>query len=182
MAFLILVLGTDGLLANGLYRNGVGSRAMGMGGADVGWAEGPLGSMAANPAGLAGLDTPAMELSLRAAAPHGRFVDGAGRGGSLESDVVFAPDFAFGLPLNPERSAAVGISVVPDVAVDARWNYVDPDGGADGSTSVDNATRTLTVDGQGADGQFYRLAADMVLKIEDVSSGAGGTIDLRVSE
>ena len=38
--------------ANGIYRDGIGARSMSMGGADVAWAEDPLGALGANPAGL----------------------------------------------------------------------------------------------------------------------------------
>lgn len=44
--------GAFGALANGIYRDAAGARALAVGGADVAWAAAPLGAMSANPAGL----------------------------------------------------------------------------------------------------------------------------------
>src|SRR5437763_4456245 len=51
LAILFFALQGSGNAA-GIYRDGIGARSMGLGGADVAWAEGPLGSLGANPASL----------------------------------------------------------------------------------------------------------------------------------
>src|SRR5579864_6369353 len=58
---------------NGIDGNGTGARSMAMGGADVAWANDPLGAMAVNPAGLAFLDSPAFDLGANVAILNGRF-------------------------------------------------------------------------------------------------------------
>ena len=60
--FLLCVLATVNVRANGVYDNGFGARSMAMGGADVAWAADPLGAMGANPAGLGFLTVPELTL------------------------------------------------------------------------------------------------------------------------
>jgi hypothetical protein len=72
----ILLLGAVlevSVYGNGLYRNGVGADSMAMGGADVGWAQGPLAAMGDNPAGLGFLTGHEFDLGGVGASADGKF-------------------------------------------------------------------------------------------------------------
>lgn len=130
-----LLLFPAALRANGIFRNGVGARSMGLGGAFAALAEGPLGAMAANPAGLGFLDAPGLDVGLTAGAASGRFGNAATSDGRLNSSPGFVPDAAFAMPFGPDRRFGVGAAFVPESLLAARWRYVDAPGGADGVTS-----------------------------------------------
>ncbi len=120
----VLALSGASAIADGIYRNGVGSRAMAMGGADVAYASDPLGAMAANPAGLGFLTGPELDLSMYGASPYGDF-NKAGSGGHLNSQLGVSPDAAFAMPLGKTPFTA-GLSFVTDTALDSDWHYGDP--------------------------------------------------------
>lgn len=120
--------------AQGIYRNGIGARSMSMGGADVGWAEGPLSSMAINPAGLSGLSGPSVDASFLGGIVNGEFTNAANpNGAKLKDDFMFGGEGAFGMPIG-DLPIAVGLSVIPDAPLSADWTYndTDPDGGGTG--------------------------------------------------
>lgn len=119
--------------ANGIFRNGVGARAAALGGADVAWAEDPLGAMAANPAGLGFLKSTTLNLSLTAVTASGEFTNLANDNGRLSSDPGFLPDGAFGIRLG-SSPLILGIGVIPDSALSADWRYTDTPGGVGGTS------------------------------------------------
>lgn len=123
----MLALGSATLLADGIYRNGVGARAMALGGADVAYASDPLGAMAANPAGLGYLTVPELNLGFNAASAYGHFTKFPTSDGNLSSKLGVFPDAAFALPLG-KSPVTLGLSFVTDSALDADWHYVDPPG------------------------------------------------------
>ncbi|MGH7321209.1 MAG: OmpP1/FadL family transporter [Candidatus Rokuibacteriota bacterium] len=122
----------QGAEANGIFRNGVGARAMALGGADAAWAEDALGAMAANPAGLGFLTTPTLNLSLTAVTADGRFRNPVNDDGDLSGDPGFVPDGAFALRLGP---VAVGIALIPESLLFGDWQYNDTPGGLGGKTT-----------------------------------------------
>jgi long-subunit fatty acid transport protein len=125
----VLVLAAVGAEANGLYRNGVGARAMAVGGADVGWAEDALGAMAANPAGLGFLRSTSLDLSLMAVYANGDYENRLGQDGDLSDTIRLVPDGAFATRLGP---VTVGLAVIPESLLVADWDYTDTPGGAGG--------------------------------------------------
>jgi len=130
--FLLLMLPSFAY-ANGIFRNGVGARAMSLGGAEVALAEDPLGAMAANPAGLGFVKDPTLQLSLTGAIVSGRFTNPANPDGRLDSSGVL-PEGAFGLPLG-SSPLTLGVAVIPLSTLEADWRYVDTPGGLDGVTT-----------------------------------------------
>lgn len=116
--------------AQGIYRNGIGARAAAMGGADTGFAEGPLGSMAYNPAGLGSVSGPALDASVIGGVLSGDFTRAGGTGGSLKEQFRFGGEGAFAMPIG-KSPLTVGLSVIPEAPLSANWRYpdVDPDGG-----------------------------------------------------
>src|SRR5580692_5229670 len=61
------------LHADGILRNGIGARSMSLGGADVAWAEDPLGAMATDPAALGFLHDAQLNLGLAGGILEGEF-------------------------------------------------------------------------------------------------------------
>ena len=131
---LLLFVIAPAAYANGIYRNGVGARSMALGGTEVARADDPLGAMAANPAGLAYLKDPTLQLSLAGAFLDGRFTNPANTDGQLETLGGIIPDVAFGLPLKA-IPVTLGFSITPTSLLQADWRYVDAPGGLDGITS-----------------------------------------------
>ena len=86
-AALVAVLLPSAANANGILRNGVGARAMSLGGAVVASPDGPLDSMAINPAGLTLLPRPTLDLGITAVTAHGSFTNRANNDGDLSSDM-----------------------------------------------------------------------------------------------
>jgi len=117
--------------ANGILRNGIGARAMGLGGAVVASPDGPLDSMAINPAGLSLLSRPTLDLGITGVTAHGSFRNRANGDGELSSDPGFIPDGAFGARLGPV-SVGLGVTTVSGLVAD--WDYVDTPGGAGGTS------------------------------------------------
>ncbi|MCI0535732.1 MAG: outer membrane protein transport protein [Verrucomicrobiales bacterium] len=120
--------------ANGLYRNGIGARSMALGGADVAWAEGPLGALGANPATLGLLENPALDIGVIGVVPEGTFQNSTNPDSSLRDSVGALPDFAFGTPLG-KLPVGIGIGFDPEAALQGDWRFVDAPGGADGKTT-----------------------------------------------
>jgi long-chain fatty acid transport protein len=132
LSFLIIVAGTTGWVsnvqANGLERNGVGARSMGIGGASVADEEDALGAMAYNPAILGFFGKRQVILGVNGVFADGDYTSQAGDTGHLKhTDAVF-PDIALILPVS--QTVTLGLSVIPDDSRMANWRYVDPVGAA----------------------------------------------------
>ena len=119
---------------NGIDGNGAGARSMAMGGADVAWANDPLGAMASNPAGLSALDIAELNLGVNAAVLEGHFNKPGVSSGELDSSLRAIPDGAIAYPLK-DLPITLGLSVVPDSMLLGDWHYLDPPGGLGGSTT-----------------------------------------------
>lgn len=120
--------------AAGIYRDGVGARALALGGADVAWARGPLAAFGSNPAGLTDGEGYSLDLGGVAAIPQGRFRNAADDGSSLRTSFGGWPELALGM--RPRSiPARIFFGVAPEAALASEWRYVDPPGGADGATS-----------------------------------------------
>ena len=133
-AILILMVGINHTFADGIFRNGVGGRSMGLGGADVAYAVDPLGAMGANPAGLGFLTGPELDLGAVGAVTIGRFTKTTNSDGHLSNTPNGFPDFAFAMPIG-KSPVSFGISFIPDSVLSADWHYNDPPGGLGGNTS-----------------------------------------------
>jgi long-chain fatty acid transport protein len=119
--------------ASGIYRNGVGARALSVAGADVAWAEAPLGVLGANPAGARQLAAPTFELGLSAGLAEGRFRNPVNDASRLRASGVL-PEGAFAGPIGSTPLSYL-LGAAPEAALAADWRYVDAPGGADGVAS-----------------------------------------------
>lgn len=105
-----------------------------MGGADVAWANDPLGAMGANPAGLSSIPTPTLTLGGVGGIVEGHFSKSNGSSeGNLNSSLNALPFGAFAMPVGKlDMPVTVGLSFIPESALLANWNYRDPAGGLGG--------------------------------------------------
>jgi long-chain fatty acid transport protein len=123
----MLALWNTPAMANGIYRDGIGARSMSMGGADVAWAEDPLGALGANPAGLGFQSSAGVNLGLFGGSANGHFEKSAAvsSDGSLDQTLNMLPEGAFAMPIG-KLPVTVGLAVVPDALMSASWHYTDP--------------------------------------------------------
>jgi long-chain fatty acid transport protein len=119
--------------ANALLRNGTGARMMGMGGADVGAADAPLGAMAANPAGLARLRLPSLEAGITLTGIDAEYHNAFNSGVDADEGPYFVSDLAYAQPLDGSP-VTLGFSFSPISILEADWKYIDPPGGAGGAS------------------------------------------------
>jgi long-chain fatty acid transport protein len=127
--------------ANGVYDNGVGARSMAMGGADVAWANDPLGAMGVNPAGLAFLTGPELNLGAIGGFLQGHFEKPGVSSGNLDGSPNALPEGAFAIPI-PNVPIVVGLSFVPESSLWADWHYNDPPGGLGGISYGDQKEKS----------------------------------------
>lgn len=130
----LVAVGTQHSEAAGIYRDGVGARALALGGADVAWAQGPLAAFGNNPAGLLELQGHSLELGGVGVIPQGKFSNAANDTSSLRTSFGGWPEIAFGTRLG-SSPARVFVGVAPEAALVSEWKYIDAPGGADGATS-----------------------------------------------
>src|SRR5579872_730865 len=120
--------------ADGILRNGIGARSMSMGGADVAFAEDPLGAMGTDPAALGFFKESQANLGFLGGVLNGEFTKAPTSNGHLDSGFNGLPEAAIAIPLG-KAPVTFGASVIPESLLDAKWRYVDPPGGLGGKTS-----------------------------------------------
>jgi long-chain fatty acid transport protein len=160
----ILLFGvfTRGLRGDGIYDNGIGARAMAMGGADVAWASDPLGAMAVNPAGLGFLAKPALNLGAVGGFLNGHFEKQGISSGNLDGQPQGLPEGAFAMPLpNFGLPVVVGVSFIPESMLLANWHYDDPPGGLGGVSYGDQQEKSEIVNLRSALGAAVRITPDL---------------------
>jgi long-chain fatty acid transport protein len=106
---------------------------MALGGADVGWAQDPVGAMSVNPAGLGFLGSTELQVSLPAVLAAGRFTNSANSDARLDSRVGLVADGAYARLL-PGTPVTLALGLIPEAPLSADWHYVDPPGGWGGAS------------------------------------------------
>lgn len=134
LGLLLLLSLPPHLQAAGIYPDGTGAKSMSLGGADVGWADDPLTSLADNPAGLGFMDGGMFTLGDTTVYPAGHFSNRADSDGYMTDRLTTAIEGAAGVQLggSPVR---VGAGFFPEAGMDGDWRYIDPPGGTGGTTS-----------------------------------------------
>ena len=122
------------LHAAGIDRDGTGAKSMSLGGADVGWADDPLTSLADNPAGLGFMDNSMFTLGSTAVYPSGHFSNRVDAGGYMTDRFTTAVEGAAGAQVN-HSPVRLAIGFFPEAGLDGDWRYIDPPGGAGGTTT-----------------------------------------------
>lgn len=114
--------------------SGAGARATAVGGAYLPSSDNALDAIAINPAGLALLGAPTVDLGFEGVFARGKFINRANSGAPLDSNGAI-PYGAFGTPLGSgrfTRRLSVGIAVLPELLSSAKWRYNDTPGGVGG--------------------------------------------------
>lgn len=127
-----LVLLAQMVQADELYGNAMSAAAQAMAGNNVAGASGPLDAMTANPAALSDFKGRTLELGFTSVFGHGEFNNLVNNGGHMDPFIGAVPYGAFAMPLY--RKLRIGVSVTPDTAMSATWQYVDAPGGLGGTT------------------------------------------------
>lgn len=107
-----------------------GARSVAAGGVYIPSPENVLEAFAINPAGLALLGRPIVELGISGLFARGRFTNAQNANGTLSAGGAI-PYGAFGTPLGNTRFS-LGVAVLPQLLSAAKWRYTDPPGGVDG--------------------------------------------------
>ena len=110
--------------------SGASARSTAAGGVYLSGSESALDAMAMNPAGLAQLGAPRLDISVASVFARGQFINSSNSNGRLDSNGVI-PYGAFGAPIGKSRFS-FGIAALPELMSAAKWRYVDTPGGAGG--------------------------------------------------
>jgi long-chain fatty acid transport protein len=113
--------------AQDFYWTDASARSTALGGVYVPSSGDALGALAANPAGLASLGGPALDLSVTTIFARGSFSNSANNGSPLRDSPGALPYGAFGMPIGHSRFS-FGVGFVPDLMSVSNWRYVDPPG------------------------------------------------------
>jgi long-subunit fatty acid transport protein len=118
--------------AQGFYWNTASASSMALGGIYIPSSSGVLDALAANPAGLATLDTPIADLSVAGVFARGSFRNSVNSNAPLETSPGAVPFGAFGTPIGTSRFS-IGIGQTPELTSVANWHYNDAPGVAGAS-------------------------------------------------
>ncbi|MEQ8288151.1 MAG: outer membrane protein transport protein [Gammaproteobacteria bacterium] len=135
LVILITIFLIPQALANGVLRNGIGSKSIGLAGSDLVFADNGLSAMNSNPAALTKLKGGNLVLSGTVATLDAEYSNG-GSSVNADSSPGFIPEFAYTRELN--NGITMGLSVVPISTLDAGWDFLDP---ADGNGTSFGNTR-----------------------------------------
>jgi long-chain fatty acid transport protein len=127
LAFLALGFAAASAPAQDFYWTDASARSTALGGVYVPSSEDAVGALAANPAGLASLGGPSLDLSVTTVFARGSFSNSANNGAPLRDSPGALPYGAFGMPIGHSRFS-FGLGFVPDLMSVSNWRYVDPPG------------------------------------------------------
>lgn len=111
------------------YRNGAEARSRAAGGAGSAWTDSALGGLMENPAALAKVASPRLDLNVTAAFASGDFQNRVDADGELDAGPFFVPEAAFAAPLG-ESGLVLGGGVSPAMMLAGDWEYEDVPGAA----------------------------------------------------
>lgn len=143
LVFLATIFHIPHTLANGVLRNGIGSKSIGLAGSDLVFADNGLSAMNINPAALTRLKGGNLVLSGTVATLDAEYSNG---GTSVDADSTpgFIPEFAYTHELN--NRITMGLSVTPISALDADWDFLDPaDGNGTGFGNTQHKSSYIVV-------------------------------------
>jgi long-subunit fatty acid transport protein len=123
-----LLLAAGSALGDDFLMSGASARAVGAAGVYLPGPDSALDAMAMNPAGLALIGAPRVDVSVAAMFARGQFVNSANSDGRLNSNGA-VPYGAFGTQIGKSRFS-FGLAALPEMMAAARWRYVDTPGGA----------------------------------------------------
>ncbi len=113
----------------GALGNGLSAATVARGGTMAAEQGDPLEAAQGNPAGLAALNRPTLDLSGVAVFAGGSFANAVDPSGTLHSFAGAVPYAAFGAPIGSSKWKAA-VAFTPDMLMRADWRYGDPPGTA----------------------------------------------------
>jgi long-subunit fatty acid transport protein len=127
----------------------------------------PGDALAMNPAGLAVLSAPTVNLSVAGIFARGSFSNASNNASPMSSNYGIVPFGAFGSPVG--KHWAIGIGIMPDFLSASKWSYADTPGLA-GTTYGAQEEKSQIIAIRGAGGVAYRFS-------DKLSAGATFGID-----
>lgn len=119
------------MLAAGIYEDGASARARALAGAVAASTDGALDALASNPAGLADIRGPKLEVGGNYGWAHGTFSNRA-NDRTILNEHGATPGLGLAYPVGP---ITFGLGVIQDSGLRADWRFRDAPGGLDGATS-----------------------------------------------
>ncbi len=137
LTVLLFTVGCHETFASGIFPDGVSAHSQAMGGAAVTGYGDALDALGANPAALSLLQRPQLDLGGEFGWVNADFHNRANEDAQLH-DFGAVPTGAIGSKFGP---LALGLGVIPDAALTAKWNYNDTPGGLGGATTYGSQTQ-----------------------------------------
>jgi long-chain fatty acid transport protein len=113
----------------GVYRGASGARDTSVAGADSVLGATPVSALSWNPAGLASIETPEVDVAFAAVHARGKFTNRVDSNGLLREANGVVPDGAVAFPFR-QRSIVIAGGLLTDGALAGSWNYQDVPGAA----------------------------------------------------
>lgn len=113
--------------AQDFYWNSASTRSLALGGVYVPSNSDAIGALTTNPAGLAFLNSPTLDVNMSAIFARGSFSNSVNNNSPMTTSPGVIPYGAFGMPLGKSHFS-VGVGFAPDLASVSQWNYVDAPG------------------------------------------------------
>jgi long-chain fatty acid transport protein len=152
MGLAVASLGQTG----GALSNGTSSRSTALGGATVASVTSPLEAMQGNPAGLTQIGGRELDLSVDSLFATGSFDSFAANGGTIQAYSGTLPYAGFAMPLT--HKLKLGLSIAPDTMMTAHWTYLDPPGGAGGTSYGIQEDKSVIIGMRSAAGLAYEIS------------------------
>lgn len=141
--FCFILFISNSVIADGVLRDGFGTRSMGLGGASLVFPDNALSAMNANPAALANWQNNQWEIGGVAGSVDGEFDNAISSGNKVDSAPGFYPDVAYVRSINSRWT--LGLSINPVSAVETNWNFADPPGVLGGYGKQDHYSSFLAL-------------------------------------
>ncbi len=127
LLFVVMAFFAVSASAQDFYWNSASTRSMALGGVYVPSNSDALGALSTNPAGLAFLNSPTLDLSMSAVFARGSFSNSVNTNSPMTTSPGVIPYGAFGMPIGKSKFN-VGLGFAPDLASVSDWKYQDAPG------------------------------------------------------
>ncbi|HEY2646601.1 MAG TPA: hypothetical protein VGI34_06490, partial [Candidatus Acidoferrales bacterium] len=127
LLFVVMAFFAVSASAQDFYWNSASTRSMALGGVYVPSNTDALGALSTNPAGLAFLSAPTLDLNMSAVFARGSFSNSVNTNSPMTTSPGVIPYGAFGMPIGKTR-LNVGLGFAPDLASVSDWKYQDAPG------------------------------------------------------
>jgi long-chain fatty acid transport protein len=113
--------------AQDFYWNSASTRSLALGGVYVPSNSDAIGALTTNPAGLAFLNSPTLDMNMSAIFARGSFSNSVNTNSPMTTSPGVIPYGAFGMPIGKSKFS-FGVGFAPDLVSVSDWHYVDAPG------------------------------------------------------